>query len=71
MKREVVVVVAEPFVVAWFVVDKSFEGGNLMQQDKKNSPAKVVLEARASRALECSTSNSGHKKIENVVVTCL
>jgi len=50
-----------------FVVHKSFEGNNLVQQGKGNSLAK----ARVAKALECSTSDSRHKEIENVVVTCL
>lgn len=60
---------ADPFVVAWVVVDKNSEGGNLMQQDKENSSTKIFVEARASRLLECSTSDFEHKKIENLVVT--
>lgn len=68
---EVVVVVADPFVVALILVDENFEGGNLMQQDNENSPTNVVVEARATKALESSTSDSERKEIENVVVTYL
>ena len=68
---EIVVVVVEPFVVVWVMVNKSFEGDNLVQQGKENSPAKVVVETRAARALECSTSDSRHKENENAGVTYL
>jgi len=68
---EVAAVVADPFTVAWVVVDKIFEGGNLIWHDKENSSTKVFVEARAIRALECSTFDSEHKEIENVVVTYL
>lgn len=52
-------------------MDKIFEGGSLMQHDKVNSPTKVVVGARAASALECSTFDSGHTEIENVIVTYL
>lgn len=50
-----------------FFVNNVFEGNNLVQQGKGNSPT----EAKDAKALKCSTSNSGHKEIENVVITYL
>lgn len=62
-------VVDVSFVVAWAVVDKIFEVENFVQQAKRISAAKVVKEARASRALEHSTSDYEHTEIEKVTLT--
>ena len=68
---EVVAIEVESFVVVWAMVDKILEREDYMQQGKKISPAKAIVEAKATRALEYSTSDFEYKELENVIETYL